>query len=154
MIGHLIRSYGRTSPFFWLLVKHGGDVHRTGKLSQTFLHEAASNGHTRVLRFLLHDAKVDINPTNSKGDTPLHTAVLAGKLAAIHILARNGADLDAKDGRGLIPLYAFVQSCQRDGHPFVDRRGRDLPLLPTLLDLRARDEVKRVRDRILCCILP
>lgn len=68
----------------------------------TPLHYAASNGHDKVIEFLInHGASVDC--TDYFGKTPLHMAAANGHVSSVSVLLDKGADIDSKDNVN----YAF-----------------------------------------------
>ena len=62
------------------------------------LHEAAGNGHIRIVHLLL-DAGADVNIRDEGGSTPLHWAARNNQTEAMKILLANGAD-PAQKGTG------------------------------------------------------
>jgi ankyrin repeat protein len=50
----------------------------------------------------------DINAANDAGETALHSAASAGLNAVVRYLAERGADLNAKNRRGLTPLAVLT----------------------------------------------
>ena len=54
---------------------------------------------------ILLEYKVERNPTDNAGRTPLHKAVSGGHLEVCIILLENEADEDFKDDVGLTPLH-------------------------------------------------
>jgi len=71
------------------------------------LHIAAINGHSHILNYILQlgpDEKALINRQNIHGLTPLHAAIMAGKVKAALLLLNEGADVNVRSERGLVPL--------------------------------------------------
>jgi hypothetical protein len=58
-----------------------------------------------VVEYLLEQG-ADRDKQDSNGDTPLHTAAIRGHLEMAKALMRYGANLDAKNRRGLLPIDA------------------------------------------------
>jgi ankyrin repeat protein len=54
------------------------------------------------------DLGADVNATNQAGDTALHTAATRGLDTVVQLLADKGAQLNAKNKRGLTPLAALM----------------------------------------------
>ena len=106
-----------------LLLASGADVNARTKFDWiTPLHDAASRGYKEVAELLLAKG-AQVNAKKWGGATPLHAAALSdhtpepvravyagffaaqdtGKMAVAELLIANGADVNAKDGRGKTP---------------------------------------------------
>lgn len=66
----------------------------------SLLHRAAARGDDNAVDFLLRNGTADVNAHNAKGETPLLTALKAGKDEAARMLLILGADATAKDADG------------------------------------------------------
>jgi len=64
------------------------------------------------------DLGADVNASNQAGDTALHTAATRGLNTVVQLLADKGAQLNAKNKRGLTPLAALMPA-----NTAVRRRG-------------------------------
>lgn len=87
------------------LLEKGADMEAVGQGTCMFtpLHEAAWNGKTDVVRWLLeHGAKV--TATAGHGETALHLAAQGGHADVIRALLAAGADVHARDGSGKTAL--------------------------------------------------
>jgi ankyrin repeat protein len=51
----------------------------------------------------------DINAVNHNGDTALHIASAQGYIEVVRLLASQGADLNARNAKGLTPLGALLE---------------------------------------------
>ena len=136
-----VAAQERAEPIFWLLIRHGADVHKTtGEYDRrTALHFAAIGGCTRILRFLIREKNLEVNARDWKQQTPLHYAATQGHEAAIRILLEHGAEIDAQDEDGWTPLHRLIAK---------GRSGSDdwcYPALRALLDLGA-DVEKRIYE--------
>lgn len=78
--------------------------------SPTLLHSAASRGNARMVVMLI-EAGVDVNQTDSNGNTALHAASTAEVADA---LVRLGADVDALNNKQESPLYAACFNQRQD----------------------------------------
>ncbi len=57
-------------------------------------------------RFILENAKIDIDAREERGQTALHGAAFQGWTSVVKLLAEHGADLEAQDHNGNTPLDA------------------------------------------------
>ena len=71
----------------------------------------------------------DLNAASQTGDTALHSAAIAGYDSVVEFLAGHGAEINAKNNRGLTPLAA-LKGLGRGG-----ARGRPALADPTGADL-------------------
>ena len=88
-----------------VLLEHGANLEAVcqGTCMFTPLHEAAWNGKTDVVRWLIgHGAKV--TATAGHGETALHLAAQEGHADIIRALIASGADVYARDGSGKTAL--------------------------------------------------
>jgi ankyrin repeat protein len=84
---------------------------------------------SRVLETVRAIAAVgaDVNATNQAGDTAMHTAAGLGYDTVVQFLADHGAQLNAKNGRGLTPLGSLLGSARgRARAGAADTSGADL----------------------------
>ncbi|TVU06248.1 hypothetical protein EJB05_49450 [Eragrostis curvula] len=72
------------------LLDHGGDPGAPDAKGSTPLHDAAEQGHCKVVRLLLSKG-VDVDPVNHRG-TPLHLAAAKDRDQVAKILLEHGAD--------------------------------------------------------------
>ena len=68
--------------------------------------QAAQNGHTEVVRFLVEEGKADVDKVNKKNQTPINIAAYNGHLEVVQFLLSKGADCTIKDDWGDTPLGA------------------------------------------------
>ncbi|KAE8356052.1 nucleoside phosphorylase domain-containing protein [Aspergillus coremiiformis] len=95
-----------------LLLKAGADPNVPARFTRnTPLFEAASHGHTLVIRSLLQ-YKADVMRYGRMKRTPLHAAAAGGHFECVRVLVDNGADPDCEDGDGYTPL----DLAEREGH--------------------------------------
>jgi ankyrin repeat protein len=71
-------------------------------------------------------AGADVNAANQAGDTAMHTASLQGFGSVVQFLADHGAQVNAKNKRGLTPLASLVSDGGRGRGAAVDANGADL----------------------------
>ncbi len=75
----------------------------------SLMHLAAENGHVDVIIFLKESKKFDVNARDKLERTPLHFAVIKGRIEVIKTLARLEADVNAKDKYLHTPLHLAVR---------------------------------------------
>ena len=111
---------------------------RNTKSGRGVLHVAAESGNSVIISELLertteeHTLELDARDLNQM--TPLHVAAAAGEDDVLRILARLGADLEAREENGRTPLmvcawYANVERKDEDGKtmPLPVKPGREKP---------------------------
>jgi ankyrin repeat protein len=115
----LLRMLGRSdgrSLKGKLLIVGGIDVNE-----QTFIDEAFENQYVEAYKFLLTQG-IDVNATNSDGESMLHRVAATGDAALMKFMASRGANLQAVNNQGLTPLLYFRE---KHGHrPAVMRQFR------------------------------
>ena len=78
--------------------------------SSTALHLAAGSNHVECVRLLLqHNALVDPLKGSRDRETPLHLAAQYGFVESARLLLEYGADPNAKNGLGAMPLHLACQ---------------------------------------------
>lgn len=85
-----------------------------------FTHLAASFGHSAVLDLLPKAARVDINVQDDDGRSPFfHAAMRSGSAYILRHLVELGADINAADGYGTLPLAMAVRNGHIDAVRFI-----------------------------------
>jgi ankyrin repeat protein/L-ascorbate metabolism protein UlaG (beta-lactamase superfamily) len=69
------------------------------------IHDAAKSGDLQKVKELLAADPDLVNSKDSKGFTPLHSAVSKGRRTVVQFLVENGADIEVKNKNGLTPLF-------------------------------------------------
>lgn len=93
-----------TSVQIWTLMgKKGANINLPAGDGDTPLHSAALRGNEEAIRWLLSQ-EVNINATNSKGDTALTLAVRAKQYKTVWILLQAGADKFIQTPNGESPM--------------------------------------------------
>jgi len=117
---HLAASIGESQVK--LLIDKGADATIVTLEGQTPLHIAARsrqcNAVGLITDFYLQEGKKDlVDKTDEEGRTALHYAVCSGSFESVAILVNiGGADLNAKDGKGLTPLHMCAHIIQEHRH--------------------------------------
>ena len=89
-----------------VLLKAGAKVcHADNEGDYTCLDLAANNGRTETVRYLASLREVDVNHQGFQNRTALHIAVSNGRVNVVEVLIDAGADIEAKDVKGLTPLH-------------------------------------------------
>jgi ankyrin repeat protein len=83
-----------------LLLEHGANVAARNRFGGTALHDAALGGSAEIIDLLL-DRGADINARNLEAaETPLMIAISLGRLKAMAVLLKRGANLQLRDSSG------------------------------------------------------
>ncbi|KAJ4856910.1 ankyrin repeats (3 copies) domain-containing protein [Trichoderma breve] len=102
------------SAIFEYLLKGGADIHAGAETAAgTPLHAACTmiDGNPMIQRLI--DLGAVIDETDEENQTPLHIAALYGKPANLKLLIDNGANIEARDGRGRTPALIMSFEEQR-----------------------------------------
>jgi ankyrin repeat protein len=82
-----------------------GAQSRKGMDDRLPLHDAAIGvGSELILQLLLQHFPESVNVKDTNGSTALHTAAFKGNLPLVNLLLENGADMEAENNLGEIPL--------------------------------------------------
>ncbi|KDO21916.1 TKL protein kinase [Saprolegnia parasitica CBS 223.65] len=104
-----------------LLLAHAANVNVNN--GSTALHVAAKRGSIAMLKKLLSVQDIDVDALSEIAHTPLHDAVLHGRMAHVVALADAGADLEAADHNTRRPLHMAVLLGHNDIVAFLLERG-------------------------------
>ena len=83
-----------------MLIDQKADPNLANKKGLTPLHVAALRNSVPIMKQLLTSKKLQLNPQDIDGDSPLHLTAALGKLAAIEFLLKQGADPLLKNKKG------------------------------------------------------
>lgn len=92
----------------------------------TPLHEAAKNGHYRVVDYLLNKVSGGasvVDCTSSGGYTPLHFAASKGDIETLTILLKHKADISAQDEYGRTPKQTAELNSKRNAARILRSEG-------------------------------
>lgn len=104
---------------------------RNPVMAQTPLHVSAGYNRADIIKFLLDwqgAEKVELEPRNMYGETPLHMAAKNGCTEAARLLLAHGAFVEAKANNGMTPLHLAV---------WYSIRAEDHSTVKTLLEYNA-----------------
>ncbi len=88
-----------------VLLQHGAEV-QVSRSDSTGLHVAAMKGNMDILKLLFNAGLTNMNVVDEHHkQTPMHVAASWKRLDCIEFLKQNGANVNAKDGRGQTPLH-------------------------------------------------
>jgi len=106
-------------------------VRSTDDRARTPLHQAASGGHTEIIRYLLEHGAV-LEQKDGRGNTPLLSAVWGNHLDVVRLLADRGANLEVEHpSYGAAIDVAYWQECIK-GHSGITEfmMSRGVPFDP------------------------
>ncbi|XP_027174073.1 uncharacterized protein LOC113773636 [Coffea eugenioides] len=85
-----------------------------------FLHDAAAMNRLDILEILcLGYSDIDMNSTDSRGQTALHLAAHHGHLDVVRFLVSEGSDPDVVDGKGWAPLHYATREAHVEAVEFL-----------------------------------
>ena len=115
-------------------------AYRRGVLGYTPLHEAVSNGHSKVLELLLkHNG--DVNCRANSGYTPLHIAAASGHVNCVRVLLDNNADISNIDECGKTPIQTAELNSKHVVVKVLKSAGKDLLFNITALNYWVHDSL-------------
>ena len=82
---------------------------RESRLESSFLHIAAKTGEKDIVKDIINTG-IDINITDSAGNTPLHYAAINGWTEIVALLIDKGADTNVKNKLNQTPLHFAARS--------------------------------------------
>lgn len=125
-----ILDKGYTKELKELFTKLHGPLVRESNLDESILHEAASFGDGKVVKFFIEKgARADA--LNKIGMTPLHYACKAGSLSVVKCLHGFGVPLHVFDKRTrTTPLYLACENGHKDIVEYLLKQGVDKEMKP------------------------
>ncbi|KAI3855409.1 hypothetical protein MKX03_025367, partial [Papaver bracteatum] len=73
------------------------------------LHFAAAGGSLEVCKYLIETLKLDVDPKDEHGHTPLYHAAIKGRLKTFRYLLEKGANVDAATDTNYTPLHCAAK---------------------------------------------
>ena len=104
---HVAAENGDLTEVKRLVEECNADVNEKDSCGYTPLHEASSNGHAKVVKYLIAN-NARVNKKNNKDSIPLHLASLNGHIRIVQYLIQNGAKIQAEDMQKSTALYLAV----------------------------------------------
>lgn len=101
-------------------ISHGRDAHA--------IELAAENGHNDLIELFISKG-VEINRTDSFGNTPLSLASENGHLGTVELLLSKGLDVNAKDGLKQTALHKAAHNGHKDVVELLLSKNADVSLL-------------------------
>ena len=93
------------------LASQGCNLHLIDKIGQSCLFYVARDGRLNLAKYLIDQAKVDINSVDTFGQTAFFYACREGHLEVCRLLADCGTDVDLQDTTaGETPLYYAIKN--------------------------------------------
>eukprot|EP00698_Gefionella_okellyi_P004564 TRINITY_DN14180_c0_g1_i1.p1 TRINITY_DN14180_c0_g1~~TRINITY_DN14180_c0_g1_i1.p1 ORF type:complete len:537 (-),score=102.62 TRINITY_DN14180_c0_g1_i1:136-1746(-) len=100
---HFIIQYSGTVHEFEQLIARGSATDPRDKAGNTLMHYCAMFNRTEIAEKLLSTYEVDLEETNTSGETPLHKAAVHESLAMVELLLAAGANPLARTTSGAQP---------------------------------------------------
>jgi len=92
------------------VVSKGGKIDNLTSNGNSMLHIAATKGDLNLTRYCVEDHKLDVNATNTLGETPLMYAVKANKMSLVNYLIDRGAKVEAENNKGETALFYSISN--------------------------------------------
>jgi ankyrin repeat protein len=81
------RAYNPDFEKLRILIKHGANVNTQNRYGYTLLHNAANSETSELAKFLIFEAKADINAKDGYDSTPLDIAKMMKNITMIQYLS-------------------------------------------------------------------
>lgn len=143
-----------------LMVSAGALVDLPNCMLATPLHAAASNGHLKVMEFLVGQAGAKVNSVDLLGYSPLLAAVSGGHLKAVLYLLGKKADVNQRTAEGYSVMhiacegghFAVVKALLNHGVPiaFSESNPFEEEYIPCPLFLAAANGHKELTTELIC----
>ena len=113
-----------------LFLDNGANSTSTDCLQNTALHLAVQkSNNTEMVKYLIEQAKLDVNAINLENQTALHLVSYQGYMPVVEYLIENGALVDVRDKYNVTPLHiaaayghlSTLQLLLNKGNIFINR---------------------------------
>ncbi|KAF5186406.1 Ankyrin-1 [Thalictrum thalictroides] len=101
-------------------------------MNQTAIHTAAREGMVNICKFWINDLKLEVDPKDAKGYTPLHCACEGGHLSTAEYLLKKGADPNIRNDRGFTPLHFAAENGREELLRLLLSKGVDVDALSSV----------------------
>ncbi len=89
-----------------MLCEAGAQVNRRQIILQrTALHIASEHGHASIIKYLVKEAKSDVNAVDLYNNTALHLAAEKGHFQIVTLLCQHNAEVDKRNSKGETALH-------------------------------------------------
>ena len=128
---HEVCFSGNAPQLVEILLKFGANANATDHKQRTALHMCCVSHQVgnseRIAKALITTGGADLNPKDHYGSTPLHTMTyLDESLNLLTLLVDSGANVNASDNNGRVPLVRPIAYGHRHLLAFLVERGADV----------------------------
>jgi len=114
------------------LIQCGSDVTKADLRGRTILHHCVIRNHIPILNLLLDIRGINLNPSDCRGNTPLHLAVADDNKKMIEIFVHHMAlfyiNSDVRNEQGMTPLLLACQKGRLDVARLLNQVGKQSPM--------------------------
>lgn len=97
-----------------IALSEGARSNARSTAGETAIHLAVKSGSVKMVTFLTHDLRLDVDEKDAYGRTPLHWAAQQGNVSIAEVLLLNHAKVDATDDTGVEPKIYAEMAGHRD----------------------------------------
>lgn len=95
-------------------LSEGAHADARSTAGETAIHLAVKSGSVKMVTFLTHDLRLNVDEKDAYGRTPLHWAAQQGNVPIAEVLLLNHAKVDATDDTGVEPKIYAEMAGHRD----------------------------------------
>ncbi|PNF14881.1 hypothetical protein B7P43_G05129 [Cryptotermes secundus] len=121
---HVAVSHG-TFDIVRVLLRNGANMYiPCSSLHQTPVHWAAKEGKVELIELMCEFGSIlSMKTDDSEGDSPIHLAVMGGRLPLVKWLHSKGVSLNCRNKKGHTPLHTAVRFSQIDVASYLLQQG-------------------------------